>query len=682
MQSPPPPHSATSSAVRNAFVGELLSLQQDGRGAISTPAQWLDSAPLLYVETEIDAEISRLAPRVIQGATNRQGTWHFFVGSPGNGKSAAMGRLCRALVETHRCDLRDRDGTELRALPAHSLPYELEVFEASKPFPSARLVQDASVVPNPFAPDVDPSRQLLITLEDAWSRGMSLVVCANRGVLEGLVREVSADVLKSREPWFLALTQLLSRRAAADRPPSARPTTRNRVFDEIQLFATSLDSRSLLIGADTLDHIVQKAVSNAHWGDCAPCPARAACPFLLNQRALADPGGRASLLRLLQRAEVCSGQVVVLREALALISLLLAGCARDYGTVHPCDWVRESEHRGDVFALATRRIYMVLFASAAPHGLDPDPVVRAQQIQGLKPIAEYAGTRDTVARHALDPVLHGRAPSTDVGLCRLLSSGGVLDQIAVWCEPIEIGFAERWDADYAQSLPTSPLISDLEARCLRQWRVLEDGIASRADHNSIEANWALRRWSSMFLLSLGAFVEGATAWAAELDTCIEFVRALRKIPVHRSADESWHISRLDELLRRLLDSALDGSAGTVRLADNVQLTGPWVQAHLRPKATSSEASGAVAIAVMFDEERVTLPAVLLIWLLRRSKSGLHSRCVPELLLSGIRDAKIRAAAQSEYSTAPSEDVELHIGGPEGLHFALTRVSGNVHVRHA
>jgi len=38
------------------------------------------------------------------------------------------------------------------------------------------LVQDASVVRNPFVPDVDPASDIVATLADAWEKGSSLVM--------------------------------------------------------------------------------------------------------------------------------------------------------------------------------------------------------------------------------------------------------------------------------------------------------------------------------------------------------------------------------------------------------------------------------------------------------------------------------------------------------------------------
>ena len=90
----------------NPFLSQLLTLQQDGSGAISAPSNWKDK-PLLEVSTDLDQQVDRLASRLISdGGTNKTGTWWFLVGSPGNGKSAAVGRLVRRLRNEHNASFR------------------------------------------------------------------------------------------------------------------------------------------------------------------------------------------------------------------------------------------------------------------------------------------------------------------------------------------------------------------------------------------------------------------------------------------------------------------------------------------------------------------------------------------------------------------------------------------------
>ncbi len=84
--------------IKNNFLVELLALQQDGKHAISAPTNWTH-VPLLEVKTEVDEVVNELIETILVG-NNRNDTarWHFFIGSPGNGKSAAMGKLCARYV--------------------------------------------------------------------------------------------------------------------------------------------------------------------------------------------------------------------------------------------------------------------------------------------------------------------------------------------------------------------------------------------------------------------------------------------------------------------------------------------------------------------------------------------------------------------------------------------------------
>ena len=66
------------------------------------------------------------------------------------------------------------------------LPYLLEVREEGKPYRFAYLVQDASVVRNPFGAVCDPAEDLADVLRLAAARGTSLLLCTNWGVLQRL----------------------------------------------------------------------------------------------------------------------------------------------------------------------------------------------------------------------------------------------------------------------------------------------------------------------------------------------------------------------------------------------------------------------------------------------------------------------------------------------------------------
>lgn len=113
----------------NPFLIELLALQQDGEQAISAPTNW-STPPLLEVETPLDKTIDALVDDCIGRTDSTSGRWHFLVGSPGNGKSAAVGKLVRKLQAKHQCSIIDEDTRKtLTDLPATPVPYALDVYE-------------------------------------------------------------------------------------------------------------------------------------------------------------------------------------------------------------------------------------------------------------------------------------------------------------------------------------------------------------------------------------------------------------------------------------------------------------------------------------------------------------------------------------------------------------------------
>ena len=70
----------------NPFVKRLIRLQQDGKEAISGPANWREP-PLLDVATDSDDAIDALLEEMCPspGDAPRHGRWHWLIGSPGNG---------------------------------------------------------------------------------------------------------------------------------------------------------------------------------------------------------------------------------------------------------------------------------------------------------------------------------------------------------------------------------------------------------------------------------------------------------------------------------------------------------------------------------------------------------------------------------------------------------------------
>lgn len=668
----------------NGFLKELLSLQQDGKQAISAPTTWTSQKPLLEVSTDIDNDINQLCNSILyDSGKNTTARWHFLIGSPGNGKSAALGRLYRTLVDQHSCRIYDEIKTEIHDLEPGEVPYALYVYEKVELYPSVMIVQDASVVRNPYEPNVDPAKDLVLTLEEAWDKGISLVVCTNRGVVEKAVRERYLNQEINSKSWFKLLKNIVENKTLSQ---NWTFDCRKPVFEDAVVTHRCLDSKSLLIGDDVFDRIVHKAIDESKWTVCASCDVSALCPFKSNRDWLTDDNSRGTFLQILRRAEVLSGQVIVLREALALLSLILAGCPRDYGNRHPCQWVREKARSNDVFALAMRRIYMSVFASFSTYGLEVEKKLNTQQKEFLRFLNDLAKETSNEAGSALNHVIYSKSPpSTDVGVGRLTGSKGILAEIDPWHESLPQYFIDEWDGEYPVTAKcVHPLFTEIERRCTLTWMKLEELIEFTSLHDSSRCYWALRRWSSNFLLHFGGLLEGRTYWGTELDEFIRVLEIVYKDPNTRTVEEKRRINELDRQLEDLLIASetenLD-NVDVVRLSDNVTLSGRWVSENLRPRIEIGKKLESLSLTIKFDVgETASLGARAFPWLSKHLHGKLDTRCFPKELLRGVVDARIRAAAKGNRSYAFADnDIKLTIRDGDGGEYILTRIDGDVDI---
>lgn len=672
----------------NDFLFDLLALQQDGKQAISAPTNWTTQEPLLEVATEIDGIIEQLGDTILLGDSNNTvARWHFFIGSPGNGKSAAMGKLCRHLVGDRSCRIMDEHDVSIEELEPTSVPYALRIYEDGNRFASAMVVQDASVVRNPFAPDVDPASELVATLEEAWGKGRSLVVCTNRGVLEKAYRERYLDQDFNTKSWFKIMREFVENgdiTLDGDLGGDWAFDSRKHVFTRAKVTFSYLDNHSLLLGDDIFDRLVQKATNESRWAACSECEQASLCPFKANRDWLADANARAKFLHVLRRAEVLSGQIIVFREALAFLSLVLAGCPRDYGNNHPCQWVRDKALANDIFALAMRRIYMSVFASFSSYGLEIDSKFHKRQVEALSLLNALAKDSNHDASEHLEHVLTASPPSTDVGVRRLTGQQGFLAEIDPWCECLPQDFLDEWDGNLAVTAACEhSLFTEIEKRCTQTWSQLEELIESTPSHEAPRCHWALRRWSSNFLVHFGGLLEGRTCWGKELDEFIKVLETIIKDPAHRTTEEKRRIGELNRQLEALLAAGVNEHSGqdAVPLSEAVTLSGRWVADNLRPWIDASRKSGSLSIAVKFQSgEKAALGARAFLWLNKHLHDKLDIRCFPQELLTGVVDARIRASAKGRNAYAfADEDVELLINAGKGDVFRLSRFDGDVHV---
>ena len=675
----------TAGTTQNPFLPKLLALQQDGSDAISAPSNWTRK-PLLEVRTYVDKIVEMLEQSILKADCAEIARWHFFIGSPGNGKSAAMGKLYRQLLSARECVMRDEQNKDIASLPPAEVPYAIHVYEQDNKFATVHIVQDASVVRNPYAPDVDPAVDLLDTLEKAWNAGVSLIVCTNRGVLEKAHRDKHLDNSVNSKPWFKILSSVVSAQPTLGGKSNNRETwtfdAKKPAFSKATVDYTHLDDGSFFLGNDTFNDLLASAIDEKHWAICSSCPAVRMCPFKTNRDWLANDAQRKNIVQLLKRAEVLSGQAVVFREALALISLILAGCPGDYGEKHPCKWVQDLTVENDVFSLAARRIYICLFAPYAPHGLEVDNALRQRQINVFTRLSNQMSSASNASRNALLSVIEFQHPSTDVGITRFLGSTGVLRQLDPCMDDLSSEFYDRWDADFDVAKTSGgSMFTEIENTCISVWREMEERLELLSEYQP-EGRWALRRWSSNFLLHFGAILEGRSAWANDLDEFVRYLELAEK--EDQTTGEKREMRKLDTQLDHLLNATRGNkNEATVQLSEVVKLRGQWVENKLKPKTVSHAESGSVSLAIEFGtedkKELSVFAAPMYLWLSRRTKGKLDERCFPQELLAGARDARIRAASKGEYAFVDNE-VELEVtADTDKMRFLLVRIDGEVEV---
>lgn len=675
--------------INNEFLVKLLELQQDGKQAISAPSNWLHHAPLLEVESETDAIVESLSNSIIKGEDNEIANWHFFIGSPGNGKSAAIGKLVRILRDQKKCRITDESNSNIENLEPNEIPYVLRVFENSNPYPSALIIQDASVVRDPFLPKVDPAKELLLTLEAAWSKGVSLVVCTNRGVIEKAFRERHLDSMINGKPWFLVLKDLLEKSEPLiqiDLGEKSNFEAPKRVFQKPKISCSSLDNRSLLINSGIFRSLIEKATSEINWKICDGCSSKSICPFKANREWLADENGKENFLSVLRRAEAFSGQVIVLREALALISLMLSGCPKDYGSSTPCAWVKGKVASKEIFALASRRLFVLLYSGYSTFGLEYDTAQLNIQMEGIRYLKENSWIEDKTVNGYLEKVLSETPPSVDLGITRLVGQNGVLSEIDPLRECLPFEFLDKWDGELRILIDSPPLLfSDLDKECLRSWIAIEDSIEATPSFEAPKLHWMVRRWCSNYLLHLGGLLEGRTKWRYELDEYLTILEAVNRPKATRTDKEKKMLFDLDKNLKSLLAAGLDDqdAQGSIPLSENVSLSGEWIDKALRPTLDTKNKSANLSLCISFPQgESALISASAYIWLSRHLKNKLDLRCFPRDLLSGVLDARIRAAAKGKDSYAfHDQGVELKIKTTTGSQFTLSRFEGDVTIAY-
>lgn len=672
----------------NPFVTRLIRLQQDGKEAISGPANWREP-PLLEVTTAPDNSIDSLLDAMCPspGDVPHHGRWHWLIGSPGNGKSAKLGLLARRLLE-RGYEIVSEDGVAVGESDADWLPYLLEVREEGRPYRFAYLVQDASVVRNPFGDVCDPSEDLADVLRLASGRGTSLLLCTNWGVLQRLFDSGHTDPSMREEPWFRAVSGSLRKVTGSVTIHAGGDTSGEKtVFDELEVTYEFLDNRSLLVNSDIFERLVKKATAEQYWDACAGCPSISLCPLKANRDDLASDDLRRNVLDILRRAEVLDGQIVVFREAVALISLLLAGCPNDHEGRTPCDWVHRQVQGNRVFNLLARRIPSILFGATRPHGLEGTAshsegsmASRRDQIYALRAINGLFPSTSPV-RQALVTVMRSGELSTDVGVERLLGLNGAIPALDPSLEPryaaelddfVAIATSARF-ADQSGGKASSPGMRAIEEHCLRAWDEIFDAIAATGDPVTGQDLyfWA-RRWQTTRLAWITAVTRGLTALQPELENYLTFLKTSGG-----RAERLATMRKLEEILQKLLAprGRNRDSEVHVQLAKSLWLTGRWAELELRPRLGQHGSRDSNALFVKMSQfHPFVITAETFTWLSRQHELSLSDLSFNPEVLESLRRTQAQAAAGSQYSVQ-NDYVGITIVDEKGVEHRIERTQG-------
>ncbi len=661
----------------NDFVTKLVRLQQDGKEAISGPVNWL-TPPLLEVATESGQTLTEITDAMAtqRGHTDR-GRWHWLIGSPGNGKSAKLGQIARSLLEAG-FEIEDKDGVSIKQPTSDDwLPYLLEVREAGERYSSAYLVQDASVVRHPFDSDCNPAKDLREILREAWTRGLSLILCTNWGVLQRLFDEGHTDPAIRGESWFRAVKGAVS----ASNQTSSIPTGDGRtVFDEIKVTYEYLDNRSLLVGNDTFEQLLDKATEQSRWKACAGCPSRSLCPMRANRDDLSSGDISRHMVDTLRRAEALSGQTIVFREAVALVSLFLAGCPNDHGGRMPCEWVHDQVREGKDFNLLARRLPMLLFGSSRPYGLTGHGghvasanAVKREELSSLKAVRELLD-RSSAVRRALTPVICGGEISSDVGVERLVGPDGAVTKLDPSLDPRHARVPDEFLAKVSSGTPLSEL-GLIEYRCLEHWdEMFKAAEAGQISSQGSEVFFWLRRWQTTCLAWMAATSSGRNALRPELDAYLKFCDTSGE-PNSRRA-EVLHLERtLEQILAP--DPASENGALHIKLSESMSLAGRWAEHELRPRLQQYDKRHGIVLRIKIgDVHTFVVSAETFGWLWRRLHLWLSDVSFKPDVLSALRRTRAQAAAASHYSVQ-DDDVTIIVTDEQKKKRRLVRTQGEL-----
>jgi hypothetical protein len=452
--------------------------------------------------------------------------WYFLVGGPGNGKSEAVGAFVRRINANARAAGKEPVFDPRKGQGGSSIAYD---FESQLPKGSMWLIQDVSV---PRSSGSNPAEDLLAALDLCVTPGAHFLACANRGMLLRATRIARSE---TNYAWLAPVLESVDEQSRESAKASTAIFSKELKGKQVEIRVWPLDHESILFGqgegnpwaepaGSVLDQILAKAVSEENWEKkaCGNCACQSVCPMLGDAIWLRDDGRRHSALKILRTGEVLSGQRIVLREALGLISMVLVGSPSDFvesgGLAHPCEWVHgrvnpvsgKPKDPRALLQLLSHRAYQDVFGRPTPTGLALDLVHRGRDNwlpEAFKPLGP-------VGNFVSDALLEvDQEFAKQAGPLRLVGHVGVLPPLdpaidSAWCARHSISTdgqaAELRQIGAAHQGELEKELGDLV-------EALENAAKSLPPHADMaKAFAAIYRWASTIYLRLAGLALGET----------------------------------------------------------------------------------------------------------------------------------------------------------------------------
>jgi hypothetical protein len=338
----------------NPWVRALLDWHGYGIGGVRVPFRSAGRPSGGTIRTPVIDRLDELATDLAAGASTPR--WIFLVGGPGNGKSEAVEAFIKALDSAFdgggalttlaRTKFTATTGVARRIeLLASELDGQLGAnFEGS--IGRLVIVQDASAMDT----QGDSGQALVDDLVELSpiepNRSPIYLCCVNRGVLADACRRAYQGGPNSRT--FTTLRSVIEATAFRLGTYSGpRPTCWPLADGRVACWPLDVSSLFEVVAgaAPPGDVLFAQATTADKWespGRCTDCDARALCPFRENAARLRDSAVRGSLVRIVRRGELASGERLNFRAALSLVAESIVGDWPDFaGLRDPCEWVHE-----------------------------------------------------------------------------------------------------------------------------------------------------------------------------------------------------------------------------------------------------------------------------------------------------------------------------------------------------